>query len=50
MSIDPTTASSINRDSLIVATAAGLILQLAMVVAGHYLPPVKDKGFAIGGR
>jgi hypothetical protein len=49
MSIDPATASSMNRDSLVVATAAGLILQLAMVIAGHYLPPIRDKGFAIGG-
>jgi hypothetical protein len=49
MSIDPATASSINKDSLIVAITAGLILQLAMVIAGHYLPPIKDKGFAFGG-
>jgi hypothetical protein len=38
-----------NRDSLLIATAVGLILQLAMVVAGHYMPAIRDKGFAIGG-
>lgn len=37
-----------NRENLLIATAIGLILQLLMVVAGHYLPPVKAK-FAIGG-
>jgi hypothetical protein len=40
---------SSHKESLIVATVAGLVLQLIMVVAGHYLPPIKDKGFAIGG-
>ena len=38
-----------DRNTLIAATAAGLVLQLAMVVAGHYVPAVRDKGFAIGG-
>lgn len=38
-----------SRESLIVATAIGLILQLIMVVAGHYVPAIRDKGFAIGG-
>jgi hypothetical protein len=38
-----------NRDNLLIATAVGLILQLAMVVAGHYMPAIRDKGFAIGG-
>jgi hypothetical protein len=38
-----------NRDSVIIATAVGLILQLAMVSAGHYVPWVREKGFAIGG-
>lgn len=38
-----------NKDSLIIATAIGLILQLVMVVAGHYVPMIRDKGFAIGG-
>ena len=40
---------SSHKESLIIATVIGLILQLVMVVAGHYLPPIKDKGFAIGG-
>jgi len=38
-----------NKDSLIIATAIGLILQLAMVVVGHYVPAIREKGFAIGG-
>lgn len=38
-----------NKDGLIIATAVGLILQLAMVVAGHYVPAIREKGFAIGG-
>jgi hypothetical protein len=38
-----------NNNSLIVATAIGLIVQLAMVVAGHYVPAIRDKGFAVGG-
>ncbi len=38
-----------NKDSLIIATTIGLILQLAMVVAGHYVPAIREKGFAIGG-
>lgn len=38
-----------NKDTLIVATAIGLILQLAMVVVGHYVPAIREKGFAIGG-
>jgi hypothetical protein len=37
-----------NRENLLIATTIGLILQLLMVVAGHYMPPVKAK-FAIGG-
>ena len=37
-----------NKDSLVTATAIGLALQLAMVVAGHYVSSIKD-GFAIGG-
>ena len=37
-----------NKENLLIATTVGLILQLLMVVAGHYLPPVKAK-FAIGG-
>jgi hypothetical protein len=38
-----------NKESLIIATAVGLVLQLAMVVAGHYLPAIREKGFAVGG-
>ena len=34
---------------LIVATAIGLAAQLAMVIAGHFVPVIKDQGFAIGG-
>ncbi len=34
---------------LITATAAGLAAQLAMVIAGHFAPVIKDQGFAIGG-
>jgi hypothetical protein len=37
-----------NKENLLIATTIGLILQLVMVVAGHYMPPVKAK-FAIGG-
>lgn len=36
------------RNALIVATGIGLVLQLAMVVGGHYSPAVKDL-FALGG-
>jgi hypothetical protein len=35
--------------TLIAATAGGLALQLAMVVAGHYVGFIKDNVFAIGG-
>jgi hypothetical protein len=35
--------------TLIVATAAGLIAQLAMVLSGHYVAFVKDNVFAVGG-
>jgi len=37
-----------NKENLLIATTIGLILQLLMVVAGHYMPPVKAK-FAVGG-
>ncbi|HEY4275299.1 MAG TPA: hypothetical protein VGM68_07435 [Rhizomicrobium sp.] len=37
-----------NKDSLITATSIGLVLQLAMVVGGHYVPMIKEN-FAIGG-
>jgi hypothetical protein len=38
-----------NNQSLIVSTAIGLVLQLIMVVVGHYVPAIREKGFAIGG-
>lgn len=38
-----------NTRSFLIATAIGLVLQLAMVVAGHFVPPVRERGFAIGG-
>jgi hypothetical protein len=37
-----------NKQRLIVATLIGSILQVAMVVAGHWLPAVRD-GFMFGG-
>ena len=37
------------RNAFIIATAAGLVVQLLMVIAGHYVPFVREKGFAIGG-
>jgi hypothetical protein len=38
-----------DRSALIVATSVGLIGQLAMIVAGHYVPFVREKLFAILG-
>jgi hypothetical protein len=38
-----------NPQALLLATAAGLAAQLAMVVAGHYVPFVRDNVFALGG-
>ena len=38
-----------NKDSLIIATVIGLALQLAMVLIGHYVPAIREKGFAVGG-
>ena len=37
-----------NRQTLIRATIIGLVLQLIMVVGGHYVDAIKQ-GFAIGG-
>lgn len=37
-----------NRQTLIKATVIGLVLQLIMVVSGHFITPIKE-GFAIGG-
>lgn len=34
---------------LLRATAIGTALQVAMVVAGHFVPALRDPGFAIGG-
>lgn len=38
-----------NRQTLIKATVIGLVLQLIMVVSGHFVAVIKDQGFAIGG-
>ena len=38
-----------NTKALTTALIIGIVLQLIMVVAGHYVPVIKDKGFAIGG-
>lgn len=48
MTPDNTASTLLGRDGLIIATTVGLILQFAMVVAGHYSAPVKAS-FAIGG-
>jgi hypothetical protein len=37
-----------NRRALVFATLVGVVLQLAMVIAGHLIPAVKG-GFAFGG-
>ncbi len=38
-----------NLQALLIGTGAGLAAQLAMVVAGHYVPFIKDNVFAVGG-
>jgi hypothetical protein len=38
-----------DRKTLINATLVGTILQLVMVVTGHFIPAVKDHIFAVGG-
>jgi hypothetical protein len=38
-----------NRRPLINATVIGLVFQLIMVVSGHFVPIIKEQGFAIGG-
>lgn len=48
MTPDSAISPLLSKESLLVATTVGLILQLIMVVAGHYSPSVKA-GFAIGG-
>ena len=35
--------------ALITATVIGTVLQLAMIVAGHYVPFVRDQVFMLGG-
>jgi hypothetical protein len=35
--------------ALLIAFGVGLALQLAMVIIGHFVPVVKNSGFAIGG-
>ena len=35
--------------ALLIAFGVGLALQLAMVIVGHFVPMVKNSGFAIGG-
>ena len=35
--------------ALLIAFGVGLALQLAMVITGHFVPVVKNSGFAIGG-
>jgi hypothetical protein len=39
----------IDRSNLIRATLTGTVLQVAMVVAGHYVPVIAQDWFAIGG-
>lgn len=38
-----------NIRTLMIATGVGLAAQLAMVIAGHWVPFIKDNVFAIGG-
>lgn len=38
-----------NTQALARATAIGTALQVAMVLAGHFIPALRDPGFAIGG-
>ena len=38
-----------NTKALTTALIIGTVLQLIMVVSGHYVPLIKDKGFALGG-
>jgi hypothetical protein len=39
----------VNQSALIRATLIGTALQLAMVIAGHMVPALRDPGFALGG-
>jgi hypothetical protein len=38
-----------NTRALFAAVGFGLIAQIAMVIAGHYIPSIKNNVFAIGG-
>lgn len=38
-----------NRSTITRAAIIGTILQVAMVVAGHFAPVLRDPGFALGG-
>jgi hypothetical protein len=38
-----------DRNALVLAGCIGLVLQLVMIVAGHFVPVIRDKGFMIGG-
>ena len=38
-----------NPQALLMATGAGLVAQLVMVLSGHYIAFIKDKVFALGG-
>jgi hypothetical protein len=38
-----------NRSALISAILLGTVLQLAMVIAGHYIPVIRNDIFALGG-
>jgi hypothetical protein len=38
-----------DRNALIRAAFIGLVLQLAMVILGHFVTAIRDPGFAIGG-
>ncbi len=40
---------SMDRKALFSTTLAGAIAELAMVVAGHFIPVIKDLGFAVAG-
>ena len=38
-----------NRNHLLIATAIGAALQIAMVIFGHFAPAFRQMGFALGG-
>jgi hypothetical protein len=47
--IEPNGGRSMNANALLIAAGVGLALQLAMVVAGHFVAFVKNNLFAVGG-